>query len=121
MKRLILIALFIQACGQQGLNNSTSNSQGPCAGSQTGTWSNIAVNNTLTLNASCSGTTTYCNEAFTYVSINSSTYQLTVSQTNGGPECLPIGQTNCTGGFIGDVLWLNCGAGKNLNSNYNRL
>jgi len=119
MRKLILIALILQGCGNQSLNQASS--PGPCSGSQVGTWSNIALNNVLTLNSSCTGSTTYCNEVFTYQAINSTTYTLTVSATNGGPECLPIGPTVCTANFItADVLAIGCGGGKNLTTNHNR-
>lgn len=116
-----LIGLSI-GCGAQGLNITVNSSTGACSGSAVGNWDNVAHNNTLALTASCAGTTTYCNEAFTYQPINSTTFTLTVSQTNGGPECLPIGQTMCTASFItSSVLAVNCGGGKNLTTNYNRL
>lgn len=117
---LAFIASIITGCGSQNLNSVTTNPA--CQGSAVGTWDSITSTNVLTLTAACSGSTTYCNERFTYAPINGTTFTLTVSQTNGGPECLPIGPTICTASMLdANTLAVNCGGGKNLTTNHTRM
>lgn len=127
MKRIFLTLLVLEllsACGTKGSSSAPVIGTGPCAGLQVGSWIGVNTNHVhIVLDDQCKGTTTYCNEVFTYT-LNGTTATLNISSTNGGPECLPIGINTCVVSFLANQnnnqISVACGAGKAINDNYNR-
>jgi len=109
-----LCALSITACGKSPLNTSNLSS-GACQNLiSTGNWFDPTLPDTMVLNANCAGTTTYCNEKFTYqIQADNVTVILTVTQTNGGPQCNAMGVNMCTVGFTTNntLMQLTCSFG----------
>lgn len=92
-----VLSLWLTACGKAPINTSNL-SLGACQNLiSTGTWKDLINGDIMVLNANCSGTTTYCNEKFTYaIQADQTTTVITDTQTNGGPECLNSGTNICT-------------------------
>ncbi|HNA61477.1 MAG TPA: hypothetical protein PKW79_00165 [Rhabdochlamydiaceae bacterium] len=129
---LILTLSLLAGCGKNSDNQTQPTTptkpKGACAAPTVGDWRPVNYSearnfNTLTLNEDCSGQTTYCNERFTYAPTSGNNVEVNVTQTNGGPECLPLGKTICQATYDTqyDQIYLTCGGGKNLTNNYNRL
>jgi hypothetical protein len=130
---LIISLALLTACGKpsESAPNSTL-PKGACFGPGNGTWKMSPFNVTdpsftnpyyLTLKDDCTGSTTYCNEKFTYVTFaNSNNVTVNTFSTTGGPECLAVGSKACTATFMGDNdhLEINCGSGKTINHIYVR-
>lgn len=121
---LLLLALIAVGCGK-GISQDTQAkvAPGPCSDVSNGNWQNVVnAQHKVALTANCEGATTYCNEVFTYHPQANGTSILLVTMTNGGPECLPLGATTCSASMDAQgILSVNCGGGKALTSNYNRL
>lgn len=131
---LLVMTLILAGCGKDAAGfkaQLSPKAPGPCASVAVGSWRPVNYNpagnyNTLTLTDQCTGTTTYCNEVFTYApQSDGRTAFITVTSTNGGPECLPLGVSTCTVDVIpnqsNNQIAVDCGGGKNLTNNYNRL
>ena len=115
MKNILLLVMLVglSACGKVASN--TASSMAACQNLiSTGTWFNPLKGDTMVLNAACAGTTTYCNEKFTYqIQSDNVTVVASVTQTAGGPECRAMGTNICTINFASNntLLQINCGFG----------
>lgn len=133
--RTLLVAsiLVLVGCGK-GSNMpapSSPTNLGPCYSVSNGNWKpvdyNVAGNNnTLSLTDQCTGATTYCHEVFRYqVQADGVTVIVIIDQTNGGPQCLSLGAHTCTATMIAgqsnNQISIDCGPGKNITDNYNRM
>lgn len=129
---LLIVTTLLAGCGKGSTNqpqpNQPAKPKGACFSPTNGNWRPVNYSearnfNTLTLNEDCTGQTTYCQEVFTYAPIGGNSVEVTVSKTNGGPECLPLGKTTCQAVYDSqyDQIYLTCGGGKNLTNNYDRL
>lgn len=115
---LTSIVLALTGCGKAPISARAA-SLGACQNLvSTGTWLDSAPpgggfgqTDTMVLNNICAGTTTYCNEKFTYqIQADNISVSISVTQTNGGPDCLALGTTMCTVNFTTNntVLQLTC-------------
>lgn len=116
MKRLILICLLLGGCGKNAAPSSSGSQVAACAGMPAvGNWTSTTLPKVLTLTEQCTGSTTYCNEKFSFIRTDATgtAILVTVTQTNGGPECLSLGAHSCTATMPDlHTLYLNCGTQK---------
>lgn len=108
----LAIALTLTGCGKTQPGASSSQ-VAACAGMPAlGTWYSTTLPKTLVLSEQCNGATTYCNEKFSFIRLNTegTSILVSVTQTNGGPECLSLGAHTCTASMPNaNTLQLNCG------------
>lgn len=114
MKRLIFLILLTQtACGKTAGPSSNASTTPPCQGmAAVGSWQSTTLAKILTLTDQCTGTTDYCNEKFSFVRLDAqgTSILVSVTQTNGGPQCLSLGAHTCTAAMPDThTLYLNCG------------
>ncbi len=122
MKRLLILAFLIQACGTKNQSSGPVASTGPCSGTQVGAWSAQSHSNILVLDAQCNGTTTYCGETFTYA-WSGTTVIASVTKTNGGPECMTLGSHSLSVSYIGggtNIMAVTTSGGVAIQDNFNR-
>ena len=110
MRKLILfcLVLILSACGKPPGNGPESNycSSYPVVG----TWH--GGGDTLQLNGNCKGTTNVCALQFDWMTSPGETLaSITVTSTNGGSGCMPLGYYRCDMSRQGDQLYLDCGYG----------
>ncbi len=120
----VIALVALSGCGKGGDTKSISTKAplGPCTDLTNGTWSDMYKVQHLVLNDQCQGATDYCNEVFTFAPQPNGTIIVMVSATSGGPECLPIGPTVCSASTtMGVPLHVDCGGGKAISSNYNKM
>ena len=120
-----ILALSLTACkNSSGGGSDGSGSEGaasnaaprPCGSSVVlGAWHSKIMGqpDTMTFNADCSGTASYCQSTFTYPAVTASTGQVLVTNTstNGAVGCLPLGLTKCAYQIEGSSMSIYCGGG----------
>lgn len=110
---VFLIAIGTAGCGSD-VASTTAGSSGACAGGPfVGTWSGTVAGylDVMTLNADCTGSSTYCVSTFTYPSSttgSSGNVAITVTASSAKSECMPVGQTTCGYSVSGNTLSFSC-------------
>lgn len=113
----LLVSMTIISCGNSsGGGGGDSTPAGVCATSVlAGTWKgNIAGSeDIMTFNQDCSGSSTYCQSAFTYPNVTAIEGLVSVSNnaTNAKTGCLGVGTFSCAYQISGTTLGFNCGGG----------
>lgn len=126
---LIALIVLLAGCGKEAGNMAkpiNPKAPGPCYDATNGNWQSIGTAAyKLALTDQCEGASTYCNEVFTIHPQANGTTILLVTGTNGGPECLPMGATTCTASVIpgqnNNQIQVNCGGGRQISNNFNRI
>lgn len=118
---LFVVIFFYNNCGSSGGSGgaSVSQSAGACASStMLGSWKGVVggQNDTLIFSANCTYTDTLCQGTGTYPNISamSGVGIITITSTNSGPSCLPVGQTACSFSISGNSISYNCGGGATV-------
>lgn len=113
MKRFIFACIATAAWGCSSGGGGGGNA---CDGSLAlGSWYDGSTD-TMTFNANCSGTSSYCGSTFTVSKAIDAmgTMTVTTSATNGNPGCAPVGQMSCDYAISGNNLAFDCGSGALL-------
>lgn len=118
----VMLALSLISCKNSSGGSGGSSSEGaannaapqPCGSSIVlGSWNGSIMGkpDTMTFNADCSGTASYCQSTFNYPSVTASSGQVLVTNTstNGAVGCLPLGLTKCAYQVEGSSLTIFCG------------
>lgn len=84
-----------------------------CLNSINGIWKDQDIIDTLILNSDCSGTDSYCGTIFTYTIPANNAGTMTITKTNGGTGCIPIGSYSCQFTATTSTLITDCGYGTN--------
>lgn len=116
---IIIIALsyLFSGCGSdQGdaKNAAQTGAASNCSNvSFIGTWNGVTVpTDTLSLNANCQGTSSYCASQFTFTPIKTNgQVMISIATTNGNAFCGAPGTYNCAINATEPNLTLDCGGG----------
>lgn len=108
---ILFLSVIVSACGSaESASKSTACSTSPVLG----TWINDATDQYLVLGEDCIGHETSCASSFTYEKdfADAGTTTITVTATNGGAGCLPLGTLTCTYTHpTTHMLNIDCGSG----------
>jgi hypothetical protein len=118
----VIFALALISCKNSSSGSGGSSQEGapavsapqPCGSSiVSGSWHGAIMGqpDTMTFNADCSGTASYCQATFTYPAVTASSGQVLVTNTstNGAVGCLPLGLTKCAYQVEGSSMSIFCG------------
>lgn len=108
---ILFVSIIVSACGSA----ETAVKSTACASSPVvGTWVNDSTDQYLVLGEDCIGHETSCASSFNYEKDfeASGTTTITVTATNGGAGCLPLGTLTCTYTYpTVHMLNIDCGGG----------
>lgn len=83
-----------------------------CKADFNGTWNDQDIpGDTLTLNKDCSGTDSFCQTVFSYTLPVENKTTITITKSNAGTACLPLGTFQCKFTVTNATLAYDCGQG----------
>lgn len=105
--KAVALLLFVAACSGSGDAGSCKNSV------VRGTWNEDGGSDVMEFKSDCTGTSSSCGSTFEYPNVTSDdgNVLITVTETDGGAGCLPLGETECSYGIVGSSLAFDCGGG----------
>lgn len=112
---LFIVPLLMAGCGTE--SGSSSDTAKACNSSiVVGSWTralSATISDTMTFNADCSGTSSYCQSTFDYPNVTNSSGSVLITNktTNAATGCLPAGETTCQYAVSGVQLTVSCGGG----------
>jgi hypothetical protein len=103
----LVVALALAGCGGAAAD-------GPCRDAAVlGSWggSIMGHDDTMSFDAACHGTSSYCTSTFDYPDVTTSSGQvlIDVKSTNGNVGCAPLGQLACSYTLVNEQLSFSCG------------